>query len=77
MSLPGIFQRTLPSTQEINYNNCLMKGIIDFHTHAFPDELADRAMKLLTDEGGVRPHLDATESYGALPAEKLRSTSGK
>ncbi len=35
-----------------------MKGIVDFHTHAFPDELADRAMKLLTEEGGVKPHLD-------------------
>jgi len=26
------------------------EGIIDFHTHAFPDELAPRAMKKLMEE---------------------------
>lgn len=39
-----------------------MPGIIDFHTHAFPDELADRAMKMLLEEGqkmfDVRAYLD-------------------
>lgn len=39
-----------------------MAGIIDFHTHAFPDELADRAMKMLLEEGqrmfDVRAYLD-------------------
>jgi predicted TIM-barrel fold metal-dependent hydrolase len=36
----------------------VMKGIVDFHTHAFPDELADRAMNLLAEEGDVKPRLD-------------------
>ena len=35
-----------------------MKGIIDFHTHAFPDELAERVIKMLEDEGGVKARLD-------------------
>lgn len=43
-----------------------MKGIIDFHTHAFPDELAERAMKMLLEEGrkmfDVRAYLDGTLS---------------
>jgi len=28
-----------------------MNGIIDFHTHAFPDALADRALQLLLEDG--------------------------
>jgi uncharacterized protein len=35
-----------------------MKGIIDFHTHAFPDELSERVIKMLEDEGGIKAHLD-------------------
>ncbi|NWF98168.1 MAG: amidohydrolase family protein [Nitrospirae bacterium] len=35
-----------------------MEGIIDFHTHAFPDELSERVMKLLEDEGGIKACLD-------------------
>jgi uncharacterized protein len=35
-----------------------MKGIIDFHTHAFPDELSERVIAMLEDEGGVKAHLD-------------------
>lgn len=38
------------------------QGIIDFHTHAFPDELADRAMNMLEEEGGIKPHLDGRVS---------------
>ena len=35
--------------------------IIDFHTHAFPDALAHRAMKTLIDEApGIKAHLDGT-----------------
>ena len=53
-----------------------MEGIIDFHTHAFPDELADRAMKLLTDEGGVRPHLDGRVSslLGSMDAAGIEKS---
>lgn len=32
--------------------------IIDFHTHAFPDEIAERAMKTLEKEGGIKARLD-------------------
>jgi hypothetical protein len=35
-----------------------MKGIIDFHTHAFPDDLSGRVIKMLEDEGGIKAHLD-------------------
>jgi len=35
-----------------------MKGIIDFHTHAFPDSLAGKAIKALEDEGGIPARLD-------------------
>jgi uncharacterized protein len=35
-----------------------MKGIIDFHTHAFPDDLSERVIKMLEDEGGINAYLD-------------------
>jgi uncharacterized protein len=35
-----------------------MKGFIDFHTHAFPDDLSERVIKMLEDEGGVNARLD-------------------
>jgi predicted TIM-barrel fold metal-dependent hydrolase len=35
-----------------------MKGIIDFHTHAFPDDLSERVIKMLEDEGGINACLD-------------------
>ena len=34
--------------------------IIDIHTHAFPDSLADRAIPFLEEEGDVKAHLDGT-----------------
>lgn len=41
----------------------MSKGVIDFHTHAFPDELAARAMKALLEEApGVKAYLDGTVS---------------
>ena len=43
----------------------MTEGIIDFHTHAFPDALAPRAMKKLLEEApGVTAYLDGT--IGAL-----------
>ncbi len=43
-----------------------MNGIIDFHTHAFPEKLAERAMKALLEEGkkksAVTAHLDGRVS---------------
>ena len=40
----------------------MKNGVIDFHTHAFPEELAERAMNLLVEEGkkkwDVTAHLD-------------------
>ncbi|HOV77143.1 MAG TPA: amidohydrolase family protein [Sedimentisphaerales bacterium] len=38
-----------------------MPRIVDFHTHAFPDSLAARAIKTLLDEApGIRAYLDGT-----------------
>lgn len=34
--------------------------IIDFHTHAFPDELAPRAIEILSNRSGVHPETDGT-----------------
>lgn len=39
-----------------------MQGIIDFHTHAFPDELAATAIPFLEEEGNVKAFLDGTVS---------------
>ena len=43
-----------------------MKGIIDFHTHAFPDALAERAVGMLLEEGrrkyDVNAYLDGKVS---------------
>lgn len=39
-----------------------MMAIVDFHTHAFPDELAERAMKMLEEEGGIKAGLDGRVS---------------
>ena len=39
-----------------------MNRIIDFHTHAFPDAIASRAMKALQAEGGITAHLDGRVS---------------
>lgn len=37
--------------------------ILDFHTHCFPDKLAERAMATLSyTSGGVRPHTNGTAS---------------
>ncbi|HOL66189.1 MAG TPA: TatD family hydrolase [bacterium] len=36
--------------------------IVDFHTHAFPDALAERAMKALAEEGNVPYYLDGKVS---------------
>lgn len=35
-----------------------MGKIIDFHTHAFPDEVAEKAIPLLEKEGGIKAKLD-------------------
>lgn len=37
-----------------------MSGIIDFHTHAFPDELAARAIPFLEEEGNIKACLNGT-----------------
>ena len=35
-----------------------MKGIIDFHTHAFPDTIAARSVASLEEQGNIRAFLD-------------------
>ena len=44
-----------------------MEGIIDFHTHAFPDDLSGRVIKMLEDEGGIKARLDGRISSRFLP----------
>lgn len=34
--------------------------IIDFHTHTFPDNIAEKAMAHLSDIGGINPYRDGT-----------------
>ena len=34
--------------------------IIDFHTHVFPDKIAERTISLLSHNGGIEPHSDGT-----------------
>jgi uncharacterized protein len=46
-------------------------AIIDFHTHAFPDKLAARAVERLERQGGIRAALDGT--IGALLASMDRA----
>lgn len=36
-----------------------MKGIIDFHTHAFPDSLAERAVQILLEDGQKKYDVNA------------------
>lgn len=37
-----------------------MSGVVDFHTHAFPDRVAAKAIPLLEQEGDVKAYLDGT-----------------
>lgn len=39
-----------------------MKGVVDFHAHAFPDEVAKKAIPILEKEGGIKAKLDGTLS---------------
>lgn len=34
--------------------------IIDFHTHTFPDKIADRTIAFLVEKGGIQPYRDGT-----------------
>lgn len=36
--------------------------VIDFHTHIFPDRIADKTIKFLSEEGGIKPYTDGTLS---------------
>jgi len=46
------------------------EGIVDFHTHAFPDALAVRAIRTLEEEGGIKAHLDGKVSSLLLSMDK-------
>jgi len=48
-----------------------MSGFIDFHTHAFPDNLAATAIPYLEKEGNIKAFLDGT--VGSLLASMDRS----
>ena len=36
--------------------------IIDFHTHTFPDQIAERTIAYLTEKGGIQPYREGTLS---------------
>ena len=40
----------------------VIKMIIDFHTHTFPEKIAESALKKLAQTSGTVPHLDGTET---------------
>ncbi|MCM8822887.1 MAG: amidohydrolase family protein [Candidatus Omnitrophica bacterium] len=44
--------------------------IIDFHTHAFPDNVAERALKRVESKGGIKPKFDGTLSGLLLSMDK-------
>jgi len=48
--------------------------IIDFHTHAFPDGLAERAMKALSEEGNIPYYLDGKVSSLLASMDKYSIT---
>ena len=53
--------RLLPTQQQMTAVYPHSQGgfmIIDFHTHTFPDELADRAVGTLAHSGGIHNYLD-------------------
>ena len=54
--------------------DCIMK--FDFHTHCFPDKLAERALKQLSDRNPKKPkpHYDGT--FGGLKARLQRAGIG-
>jgi predicted TIM-barrel fold metal-dependent hydrolase len=52
------------------------RRVIDAHTHAFPDELADRAVPRLAREGGLEAALDGTIADPARIARVLELVPG-
>ena len=36
--------------------------IIDFHTHTFPDAIAEKTIAYLTEKGGIKPYREGTLS---------------
>ena len=39
--------------------------IIDFHTHTFPDSIAEKTIEYLSKTGGITPHRDGTVAQPA------------
>ena len=44
--------------------------IIDFHTHTFPEKIASRALKALSDSSRTVPYTDGTEKSRSLSAKQ-------
>ncbi len=36
------------------------RKVIDFHTHAFPDKIAEKTIAMLSEKGGIPPHSDGS-----------------
>jgi predicted TIM-barrel fold metal-dependent hydrolase len=54
--------RAWPGIEGTAMNDTDLNGIIDFHAHAFPDSLADRAIAHLEKEGTAKAFLDGRVS---------------
>ena len=37
--------------------------IIDFHTHTFPDKMAEKTIAFLSEKGGIKPYREGTARY--------------
>ena len=48
--------------------------IIDFHTHMFPDKIADKTITFLAEVCQMPPQTDGT--YAAAPMKKAVETGG-
>ena len=50
------------------------KGIIDFHTHIFPDKIAAKTIDFLSEKGNIPPYSDGTETGLWNAMEKADAT---
>lgn len=59
----GLILRMLVLKYNTNsFKKRILKMIIDFHTHAFPDKVAEKAIPKLSGIGGIEPCRDGTVS---------------
>ena len=52
----------------------MIDGIIDFHTHIFPEKIAKKAIAMLADKANIKPYTDGTEK-GLISAMEKANVS--